>query len=263
MNRLDAKIGALLAALAFAGCAGASDPGTDRGGEGLAQSRTPNAVRGLIGNPSCGVSDLVRSDDRAKVDKEALTCLEDTWVRGGAGGLHRELPSFEGDRIDTYYTVRRFGDVIEVVDPTRDRYGSPEWRVRGCLKLRVVGAQIGLSGCSGTITVNENTPSKLLERRTLPYCGRLGPSPSPKQGHPVRACVRRALASGRAFEFERVRSSAPPRQTEIVRFNGNARDAFQIYVEQDTEEWTLVRCIGLDPLSEGDTGRGCDHEVRL
>lgn len=115
----------------------------------------------------------------------------------------------------------------------------------------------------GACSRDETVPSSIRDREPLPDCGRTEPASGAGERREVDACLRRAVAAGEPFEVTRRLHTGGRGQTEIVRFNGNDRDAFQIYVDEPRDGWKLLRCIGVDPLVEGDRGGGCDHEVRL
>ncbi|MGY1829971.1 hypothetical protein ACI8AA_06010 [Geodermatophilus sp. SYSU D01180] len=108
------RVGALLVALACAGC--------------TSSAGTPGAVAGRAALPPCPVQDLGQGE---RVAADALACP----AAGAADGAELVVtrPTTEGDPVTRWYRARPGVPGLEViVDGSRDRFGTGDWLRLDC-----------------------------------------------------------------------------------------------------------------------------------
>lgn len=173
-----APIAITFVALLLAGCSsGGSDPAP--GGEpepGAAQralAEAPQALRAIDTGADCGAEVPNFGEG---IDRGARRCLADALDEGRPASMVSTLSTVEGDPVPNVFIA---GDGLRVItDFTADRFGSQRWTLSSCPDLvrERLGKATALRGrdCS-RVTIDERTPSEVVEREPLRYCGRVPP----------------------------------------------------------------------------------------
>lgn len=172
------------------------------------------------------------------------------------------VPTVEGAPIRYYLRSRASQhDLLLIEDTTADRLGAQAWYARGCLELP--GARLAPQACTEEVKVNERTPPELIDRRTLPSCGRVGPRASRGLVREAFECLRSSSDTSRGAELLHIEASEEHPRVRYLRVVEDRVEVFENsggYAPTD-DRWSHYGCR---ELSAGRTEpRGCGEPRSL
>lgn len=169
-----------IATLLLAGCSSddpvsdGPDQAPDPGAAQRALAEAPQALQGIDTGADCGTEEP--GFDGGGIDIEARRCLLDALDSGQAASMVSTGSTVEGAPIPSTFIA---GDGLRIVtDTTEDNLGSRKWFLSSCTGLvreRLAKATALRGRDCSRVTIDERTPSEVVEREPLRYCGRVPP----------------------------------------------------------------------------------------